>query len=55
MPSSPPRKFQIKYRLKTGNNGSQRMIIEASSSGTARQIFEQQNPGCVFEGCVEMR
>jgi len=53
MPATPPRQYEIVYRLKTGNSGQQRTIIQASDPATARRIFEQQNPGCVFQACRE--
>jgi hypothetical protein len=49
------RKYEIIYRLKTGNSGQQRTTIQASDQMTARRIFEQQNPGCVVEVCREAR
>lgn len=50
------RKFEIIFRLKNSSSaGQQRTIIQASDPFTARKIFEQQNPGCVFEGCKELR
>ncbi len=42
------RKYEIIYRLKTGNSGQQTTIIEASNSFTAHRIFEEQNPACVL-------
>ena len=47
--------FEIRFRLKTGNSGQQRAIIQASDPFTARKIFEQQNPGCVFLAWKELR
>jgi len=55
MPQMPPRKFEVTYRLKTGNSGQQRMIVQASDPGTARKIFDQQNPGCVFQSYREVQ
>jgi hypothetical protein len=39
------RQFLIVYRLLKGNSPQQRVIIPATDIGTARRIFEQQNPG----------
>jgi hypothetical protein len=36
--------YQVFYYLPTGNDGRQVMVIEASSSSTARRIFEQLMP-----------
>ena len=41
--------FEITYHLRTGNDGQQRAIIQATSLDTARRIFAQQNPQCVID------
>ena len=40
--------FEITYYLRTGNDGQQRAVIQASSLDAARRIFAQQNPACVI-------
>ena len=51
----PPRKFEITYRLKIGNSGQQQTVVLASDPATARRVFEQQNPGCVFGACRQLK
>ena len=53
--SQQPNSFEIKYRLKKGNDVPQTAIIQASSTGTARKIFEQSNPGCVVIQVSEVK
>lgn len=37
--------YEIRFRLKQGNDPAQTAIIQASDSTVARKIFEQSNPG----------
>jgi hypothetical protein len=48
------RTFEITYRLKAGNSGQQKTTVQAPDPRTARRIFEQQNPDCVFESWREI-
>jgi hypothetical protein len=48
--ATPPRKYEITYRLLTGNSGQQKTIVCATDHHTARKIFEQQNAGCAIVG-----
>jgi hypothetical protein len=38
------RQFEISFRLSGSNDATQRTVITATDSVTARRIFEQQNP-----------
>jgi hypothetical protein len=49
------RSFQVRFRLKTGNSPMQTVVIQASDVGTARKIFEQQNPGCQISDVKEVK
>jgi hypothetical protein len=43
--------YQVFYYLPTGNNGRQVIVIEASDSGAAKQIFQQLMPPAKFSEC----
>lgn len=40
------RQFEVAFRLNGSNAATQRTIITATDSVTARRLFEQQNPAC---------
>jgi hypothetical protein len=48
--ATPTRKYEITFRLLTGNSPQQKTIVQASDPHTARRIFDQQNPGCAIVG-----
>lgn len=52
---TPPRFFQIKFRIKNKGLPMQQAVVQATDSKAARVIFEQQNPGCEISSVQEVK